>query len=62
MVSGDPTLKIIGQFDTSGAALKAAVDGITPFHPLLSGASLHFVPVAGGNKIMLYQVDVEATG
>ena len=61
MAAGDPTLTNYGMFTISGAALKTAVDGITNFHPLLSGSALHFVP-AGEGQINLLKVDIEGTG
>jgi len=61
MASGDPTLTNLGMHTISGNSLKTAVDGLTEFHPLLSGSSLHFVP-AGEGQINLLRVDIEATG
>jgi len=63
MADGDPTLYNHGVFSLSGAALKTAVDAIssTNFHPLVSGASLHFVPLGNG-QCQLLQVEVEGAG
>lgn len=62
MASGDPTLTNLGTHNISGASLKAAVDAITNYHPLVSGASLHFVPTANGQQVQLFLVRVEGTG
>lgn len=61
MANGDPTLTNLGIFDVSGAALKTAVDAIAQFHPLTSGARLHFVPMGFG-QLQLIRVDIEGTG
>ena len=61
MASGDPTLTLHGVYDMSGAALQTAVDAITPYHPLLSGASIHFIP-AGDGQCSLVSISVEGFG
>ena len=61
MASGDPTLTELGMHSISGTTLKAAVDGLTAFLPILSGSSLHFVP-AGEGQINLLRVDIEGLG
>lgn len=47
-----------GLFSISGADLKTKVDAISTFGTIgvLSGAGLHFVPVANGQQVWLLQV------
>ena len=61
MATGDPTATNHGTFNISGTALKVAIDGLTDYHPLLSGSSLHLVPTGSG-QCGLIVVRVEGTG
>ncbi len=61
MASGDPTLVHHGVYSISSAGLKTAVDAITNHHPLLSGASLHFLP-NGAGQVGVVEIKIEGTG
>ena len=61
MVSGDPTLINHGTFNVSGSELKTKIDGITEYHPVLSGAQLQLVPLGFG-QVQLLEISVEGAG
>ena len=59
MAVGAITFTILGEFDTSGAALKTAMDGENmKTIGYLSGGRIIIVPVAGGNRVQLYKQSV----
>ena len=61
MASGDPTAEDLGVFTISDGTLVTAINGLTNFHPLLSGSSIHLIP-AGEGQVNLVRIDIAGTG